>query len=217
MLRPSDSVRATRPVAPPAGQPQTSHTGLSGRAWAGSASREPISLGTHRRLRVICLETVRTAGSNATRPDDGARYGAAFEGAVAEIGRRGSCVVEGDWRPNLAAVAVPLRRTVDGLQRALNLAVPRFDVPRDTLVGEFGPRLVGVARSIEDWLGLDAGDAGRRGDVAARAIAGRAAASRHTSRRASRAASPAATALSPEQPAQPVDRVDRLGRRIRGR
>lgn len=157
-------------------------------------ARGPISLGTRDRLQVIYLETVRAAGSNATRPDVGStrpflrtaigralyvahpprereplaqalrgawpedwtRHGEALEGAAEEIASRGFCLVEGDWRPNLAAVAVPLRRPVDGLPMALNLTVPRFDVPRETLVGEFGPRLVGVARSIEDRLGLDA-------------------------------------------------------------
>jgi DNA-binding IclR family transcriptional regulator len=157
-------------------------------------ARGPISLGTRDRLQVIYLETVRSAGSNATRPDvgstrpflrtaigralyaahpahereplaralreawpeDWARHGEALEGAVAQIASHGFCVVEGDWRPNLAAVAVPLRRPVDGLPMALNLTVQRFDVSRETLVGEFGPRLAGVARSIEDRLGLEA-------------------------------------------------------------
>lgn len=44
---------------------------------------------------------------------------------------------------------------------APNLTAPRFDVRGDTLVGQLGPRLVGVARSIEDRLGLDADEAER--------------------------------------------------------
>lgn len=87
-------------------------------------------------------------------PQDWAAYGDALNSAFAEIDKWGFCIVSGDWRPNLAAVAVPMKAEVNGMSLAFNLTVPSYATDRNQLETSLGPRLVSLVRSIEHKLGL---------------------------------------------------------------
>lgn len=91
------------------------------------------------------------------QPEDWAAYGDALSRAFAEIDQRGFCIVAGDWRPDLAAVAVPMKAEVNGMSLAFNLTVPSYATDRDQLEKSLGPRLVSLVRGIEHKLGLAAG------------------------------------------------------------
>lgn len=89
-----------------------------------------------------------------THADEWAKFGGALESAFAQIAEQGFCVVAGDWRPTLAAVAVPMKAAVNGMPLAFNLTVPTYATDREQLEKSLGPRLVSLVRSIEFKLGV---------------------------------------------------------------
>ncbi len=88
------------------------------------------------------------------QPQLWAAHQAELSQAYTEIDERGFCVVAGAWRPALAAVGVPMKGEVHGLQLAFNLTVPSYAASRTRLVRQLGPRLVELVRGIEVRLGL---------------------------------------------------------------
>lgn len=82
------------------------------------------------------------------------KFGARLETAFAEIESMGFCIVAGDWRPTLAAVAVPVKGEINGLPLAFNLTVPSYATDRKQLEQNLGPRLLGLVQNIEHKLGL---------------------------------------------------------------
>lgn len=78
----------------------------------------------------------------------------ALRQAYADIDEKGFCVVAGDWRPTLAAVAVPMKAQVNGMHLAFNLTVPSYATDRTRLEQDLGPRLVELVRSIEQKIGM---------------------------------------------------------------
>jgi DNA-binding IclR family transcriptional regulator len=89
-----------------------------------------------------------------TQPDDWQKYKEGVASAHAEIAQRDFCVVAGDWRASLAAVAVPMKASVNGMRLAFNLTVPAFSTDAQQLERSLGPRLVALVRGIEYKLGL---------------------------------------------------------------
>lgn len=87
-------------------------------------------------------------------PADWESWSDALRQAYAHIDAKGFCVVAGDWRPTLAAVAVPMKAQVNGMHLAFNLTVPSYTTDRDRLEQDLGPRLVELVRSIEQKLGM---------------------------------------------------------------
>lgn len=89
-----------------------------------------------------------------TYPQDWMTCAAAVQQAFKEIETMDFCIVAGDWRPTLAAVAVPMRTPINGMNLAFNLTVPSYATDRNQLEKSLGPRLVSLVRSIEYKLGL---------------------------------------------------------------
>ena len=89
-----------------------------------------------------------------TVPQEWTAFHAAAEQACTEIAQQDFCIVAGDWRPTLAAVAVPMHAPVGGVHLAFNLTVPSYATDRQHLQTDLGPRLVSLVRSIEYKLGL---------------------------------------------------------------
>ena len=87
-------------------------------------------------------------------PDDWEKFRPGLDTAFSEIDTLGFCVVAGDWRPTLAAVAVPMKGEVNGMSLALNLTVPSYATDRSRLEKDLGPRLLGLVHNIEYKLGL---------------------------------------------------------------
>lgn len=89
-----------------------------------------------------------------SHPEDWASCGGSLQRAYEEIEKTGFCVVAGDWRPTLAAVAVPMKAPVNGMHLAFNLTVPSYATDHQQLTQDLGPRLVELVRSVEQRLGL---------------------------------------------------------------
>lgn len=86
--------------------------------------------------------------------DDWRKFAATVRSASNEIADKGFCTVIGDWQPNLAAVAVPLRSLCNGVPLAFNLTLPTYETSETKLNEHFGPRLVNLVRNVERALGL---------------------------------------------------------------
>lgn len=72
-----------------------------------------------------------------------------FEDAAEQVAERGFYANIGEWQPNIHSVAVPLRRRDPAAPLlALNLGGPSAYLPRERLIGEFGPKLVELARTL---------------------------------------------------------------------
>jgi DNA-binding IclR family transcriptional regulator len=88
-------------------------------------------------------------------PDEWQQHHAAAAQACIDIAEQQFCVVAGDWRPTLAAVAVPMQASAGAVHLAFNLTVPSYATDAQHLQRDLGPRLVTLVRSIEYKLGLD--------------------------------------------------------------
>lgn len=65
----------------------------------------------------------------------------------------GFCVTVGEWEPNINAVGVPLIDPNGEEKMAFNCGGPAFILPRDTLMNDLGPRLVGLVHNVEVNMG----------------------------------------------------------------
>ncbi len=86
-------------------------------------------------------------------PEEWAQFQDGAARAREEIRTLGFCIVAGDWKQTLAAVAVPMSLSVAGLPLAFNLTVPSFSTTREQLTEDLGPRLVELVRRAEQQLG----------------------------------------------------------------
>lgn len=91
---------------------------------------------------------------NELHRDDSQKFAHTIDTAIDEIRQKGFCTVIGDWQPNLAAVAVPLRTHFNGVPLAFNLTLPTYETSAAELNENFGPRLVNLVRNVERALGL---------------------------------------------------------------
>ncbi len=90
----------------------------------------------------------------ASMPQEWAALSGKVNEARAQIEADGFCVAIGDWQPTLAAVAVPMRSTLNGMALAFNLTVPAHATSRRQLQRSLGPKLVRLVRDIEYKLGM---------------------------------------------------------------
>jgi DNA-binding IclR family transcriptional regulator len=72
--------------------------------------------------------------------------------AIHDYARRGFTLSVGEWQKDVHAVGVAVVSPESGMVMALNCGGAAFLMPRDKLVGDYGPRLVQVARNIEAAL-----------------------------------------------------------------
>ena len=75
-----------------------------------------------------------------------------IEDSIDQVNRRGFCLVEGEWRQHVSAVAVPLILPRDAGVMALNCAGPAMKLKREQLEDDLGPRLVHLARNVETMI-----------------------------------------------------------------
>jgi len=85
--------------------------------------------------------------------DDWTRVKAGIEQAVKDHRERGFTISAGDWNKDVHAVGVAVVAPDTGNVYALNCGGAGFLLPRDKLEGDYGPRLVQLARNIEAALG----------------------------------------------------------------
>ncbi|MGE5150600.1 MAG: IclR family transcriptional regulator C-terminal domain-containing protein, partial [Rhodospirillaceae bacterium] len=77
---------------------------------------------------------------------------AGMERSFKELGDHGFCVTWGEWLPELCGVGVPLRNTDGTAAYAVNASAPIYQISRDRLEADWGPRLVKVARDIRTGM-----------------------------------------------------------------
>lgn len=107
-----------------------------GRAWLASA---PPS------QRRAILAAIR-----AGDPAQHRRWAGALDEAGDDLRRHGFCLSRGDWQPDVHAVARPLDIELGGERLVLNCGVAARRLRRGELASRIGPRLLELARRIED-------------------------------------------------------------------
>ena len=87
-------------------------------------------------------------------PDDWKLFHARITESIRDYRDRGYCLSYGDLRPEVHAVAVPMRPMADGTILVFNCGISSFLLREEQLKEDVGPRLVSMVRSIEALLGL---------------------------------------------------------------
>jgi len=80
--------------------------------------------------------------------DDWTKVKTGMERSFKELADHGFCVTWGEWLPELCGVGAPLRNTDGTAAYALNASAPIYQISRDRLEADWGPRLVKVARDV---------------------------------------------------------------------
>lgn len=75
--------------------------------------------------------------------------------SLREIADRGFCALWGSYRKELWALGVPMKRVAGAEAIAFNLSVLAHRTNRTKMTRDYGPRLAGLARSVESTLGLE--------------------------------------------------------------
>jgi DNA-binding IclR family transcriptional regulator len=75
-----------------------------------------------------------------------------LERSFKELADRGFCVTWGEWLPELCGVGAPLRNSDGTAAYAINASAPIYQISRDRLEADWGPRLVKVARDIRTGM-----------------------------------------------------------------
>jgi DNA-binding IclR family transcriptional regulator len=110
-----------------------------------------------RAFLAACTPAEREAVLNQIKvkePELHRKFRPAIDKSLEDIRSRGFCVSIGELRREVSAVAVPMRRTVDGEIIAFNCGVPSFALKKGQLEDGIGPRLVAMVRNIEAALGI---------------------------------------------------------------
>ena len=68
--------------------------------------------------------------------------------AIADVKDKGFCIVEGEWRKNVRGVATPVFDRDHDTWLALNCGGPAFDLDRERIEADIGPRMVHFAQSL---------------------------------------------------------------------
>jgi DNA-binding IclR family transcriptional regulator len=84
--------------------------------------------------------------------DDWPKLKRRIELCIGQVKKRGFCLVDGEWRPHVRAVAVPLVFPDNSGVMAFNCAGPSVKVSVEQLVQDLGPRLVHLAREVESMM-----------------------------------------------------------------
>jgi len=110
-----------------------------------------------RAFLAACTPSERDAVLNQIKvkePELHRKFRPAMDKSIEDIRGMGFCVSVGELRREVSAVAVPMRRTVDGEIVAFNCGVPAFALKKGQLEDDIGPRLVAMVRTIEAALGI---------------------------------------------------------------
>ncbi|WP_084398959.1 IclR family transcriptional regulator [Henriciella aquimarina] len=68
--------------------------------------------------------------------------------AIEDVKTKGFCIVEGEWRKNVRGVATPIFDQDHDTWLALNCGGPAFDLDRERIETDVGPRLLHLAQSL---------------------------------------------------------------------
>jgi DNA-binding IclR family transcriptional regulator len=82
------------------------------------------------------------------------KYKPQIDKGLQDIRARGYCISNGELRREVHAVAVPMRRSVDGEIVTFNCGIPAFTVKKGQLEDDIGPRLVAMVHNIEAAVGI---------------------------------------------------------------
>lgn len=110
-----------------------------------------------RAFLAACTPAEREAVLNQIKvkePELHRKFRTAIDKSLEDIRAKGFCASVGELRREVSAVAVPMRRTVDGEIVAFNCGVPSFALKKGQLEEDLGPRLVSMVRTIEAALGI---------------------------------------------------------------
>ena len=110
-----------------------------------------------RAFLAACTPAEREAVLNQIKvkePELHRKFRASIDKSLEDIRAKGFCASVGELRREVSAVAVPMRRTVDGEIVAFNCGVPSFALKKGQLEDDLGPRLVSMVRTIEAALGI---------------------------------------------------------------
>jgi DNA-binding IclR family transcriptional regulator len=77
------------------------------------------------------------------------RVHAGLEQAIEDVARRGFTLSDGEWQPDVSAVGVPLVPADGSGVFALNCGAPAYQIARERLEWDIGPRLVNLVRNVE--------------------------------------------------------------------
>lgn len=77
---------------------------------------------------------------------------AGIEQAVGDLAKRGYTLSAGEWHPDVSAVGVPLIAPDGTGVFAFNCGAPAFQLTRERLEADVGPRLVNMVRNVEAAL-----------------------------------------------------------------
>ena len=77
---------------------------------------------------------------------------AGLDRSFKELADHGFCVTWGEWLPELCGVGAPLRNSDGTAAYAINASAPIYQISRDRLEADWGPRLVKVARDIRTGM-----------------------------------------------------------------
>jgi len=109
-----------------------------GRAWLAQCAAHD---------RAAILDTLRARDAAAWK-----RYAPAWEQALDTYAGHGYCISTGDWHTDVHAVAVPMRRKVDGQVLVFNCGVPVSRLKTGDLERRIAPRLVQLVARVETLL-----------------------------------------------------------------
>lgn len=84
--------------------------------------------------------------------DDWTKTKAGIDKAEKEIAERGFCLSWADWVPELCGVGAPLRSPDGETFFGFGVSAPIYQVSRERLEQEWGPRLVRLAREVRNGL-----------------------------------------------------------------
>jgi DNA-binding IclR family transcriptional regulator len=130
------------------------HSTLALRIEIGS--RVPIAMTSLGRAMLAVLPDVERDylmdAIKARCKDDWNSLKRRIETGIRQVHKRGFCLVDGDWRPHVRAVAVPIIYPNNSGVVAINCAGPTVKISVEQLEQDLGPRLVHLAREVESMM-----------------------------------------------------------------
>ncbi len=130
------------------------HSTLALRIEIGS--RVPIAMTSLGRAMLAVLPDAERDylmnGIKARSKNDWSKLKRSIEGCIRQVSKRGFCLVDGEWRPHVRSVGVPLIFPDNSGVMAINCAGPSVKISIEQLEEDLGPRLVHLAREVESMM-----------------------------------------------------------------
>lgn len=119
-------------------------------AYCTSTGKSLLAFLPPEQLEAALAATVweRRTDTTVTTPE-------ALKEQLALVRNRGFADSDGEMIPELRAVAAPIRQNDGQAIATVNISVPSHRVPHETLINEFGPKVIEAARQISRALGYN--------------------------------------------------------------